>query len=86
MIFAEFAAAPMRRLPRFFPRLLPAPLPPGRRPPRRKLTAAEIGPRVEAPGAPRASVICARKPEPPPRCLGGRLYWRDSLTVCCAPR
>ena len=86
MIFAEFVAAPMRRVPRNFPRLLPAPPPPSRRPPHRRLTAAEIGPRVALPGAVRPSTICARQPEPPPRCAGGRLFWRDSVTVCCAPR
>lgn len=89
MIFAEFAAPP----------LLPAPRP-GRVLGRRKgliltrdsrgklLYRLPPGTPVPAlpPAAPRAAVICARQPEPPPRCAGGRLFWKDSFTVCCTPR
>ena len=90
MIFAEFAAPP---------RLLPAP-PPGRilgprkglilTRDRRGVPIYRLPPGTPVPmlppSAPRAAMICARQPEPPPRCARGRLFWRDSVTVCCAPR
>ncbi len=93
MIFAEFAAAP--------PRLLRPLVIRSRRDrgPRKGLIQTRDrrgvpiyrlppGTPVPAPppAAPRSAAICARRPAAAPRCVGGRLFWQDSTTICCAPK